>query len=170
MSMVANYFLGAVILTLITDIAFGTDVCLCPADIFRFLPDCCSIPSHTTKIWTTQKPLLDTSWTTRMVWYVKTTTKKLIWKRSVTRILPNMENLTSNPEMNLNVSRTGTYAYGESVIEGWPPSYTLASLCQPIAPPPYTMGSHSEHVVLVAPPPYTPTSPSVPPPPYSEYI
>ncbi|KAK3602947.1 hypothetical protein CHS0354_039365 [Potamilus streckersoni] len=184
------------------------------------------------KIWMTQKPILDTSWTTRKVWsttqgsYTRSCSADVVvsigliiscgfvsfcciaaWvivtrrrqrailkrrrqletqhrppssQRSLERRSPvpsNMENITSNPEMNLNVPRSGTYAYGEygqeSIIEGLPPPYTPESLCEPVtrfAPPPYTMGSHSEPFVLVAPPPYSPASPSVHPPPYSMYI
>ncbi|KAK3594787.1 hypothetical protein CHS0354_037795 [Potamilus streckersoni] len=51
---------------------------------------------------------------------------------------PDMENVTSNPELNPYIPQTGRYAYDQ------------------------------DPVISVEPPPYTPVSPSVPPPPYSE--
>ncbi|KAK3602946.1 hypothetical protein CHS0354_039364 [Potamilus streckersoni] len=93
------------------------------------------------------------------------------------KIPPNLENVTSNPELNLNVPRTGTYTYGtddqEHVTQGSPPPYIPTLLCEPItpfAPLSYTLGSNYKSVAPMEPPAYTPNSPSLPPTPYSEFV
>ncbi|KAL3852315.1 hypothetical protein ACJMK2_015972 [Sinanodonta woodiana] len=80
--MMVNYFLGAVILMLTSDISNSAEPCLCPAPLYSYSTDCCREPIW--KVRTTPKILWDMWWTRKPIWDAWMTTQMPIWKRSTT--------------------------------------------------------------------------------------